>query len=48
VHIDQTRERVAGAPRYSPTLEEVDWEELLAYYGYGPFWAAGYAYPPFP
>lgn len=49
VHIDQTRERVATAPEYSPELvDERYYESLYGYYGYQPFWGAGYVYPPYP
>lgn len=50
VHVDQTRERVAGGPRYDPDLaqERTYWEEAAGYYGYGPYWGAGYAYPAYP
>lgn len=49
VHVDQTREHVAGAPRYDPKLADVQyWGDLYGYYGYGPFWAPGYAYPAYP
>jgi sporulation protein YlmC with PRC-barrel domain len=47
VRIDQTRERVADAPRYQPDLvEEPDyWSDLYGYYGYAPYWGPGYVYP---
>jgi sporulation protein YlmC with PRC-barrel domain len=50
VHISQTREHVAGAPRYDPEIvEETDYYgSLYGYYGVGPYWGAGYAYPAFP
>ncbi len=51
VKIDQSRDRVAGAPRYDPNLavEENDYyESLYSYYGFTPFWGAGYVYPGFP
>lgn len=49
VHIDQDQERVHGAPAYDPDLTENRYyEELYGYYGFGPFWGAGYTYPPFP
>lgn len=50
VHIDQTRDRVAGAPRYAPELvtDQRHWNELYGYYGYAPFWSPGYVYPLFP
>jgi sporulation protein YlmC with PRC-barrel domain len=50
VRVDQTRERVAGAPRYAPELVERReyFQSLYGYYGYAPYWTAGYVYPPFP
>jgi sporulation protein YlmC with PRC-barrel domain len=46
IYISQTRERVAGAPRYDPAL--VDKRHLSAvygYYGYVPFWEPDYPEP---
>lgn len=50
VHIDQTRGHVAGAPAYDPELVDQSsyYEDVYGYYGYSPFWGAGYLYPPFP
>lgn len=49
VIIQQTREHIAGAPHYDPDLtEEPDWTSLYGYYGYHPYWGAGYRYPGFP
>ncbi|MBB5786347.1 PRC-barrel domain-containing protein [Jiangella mangrovi] len=50
VHIAQERGHVAGAPAYDPGLvpQGEYFEELYGYYGYPPFWAAGYAYPAYP
>lgn len=50
VHIAQDRGHVAGAPAYDPDLVSAAdyYEELYGYYGYPPFWAAGYAYPAYP
>lgn len=50
VHVNQTRERIAGAPRYDPELvEERDYYgSLCGYYGVGPYWGSGYAYPAYP
>jgi sporulation protein YlmC with PRC-barrel domain len=50
VHIDETRERVAGAPPYDPALtyDQSYWGGLYGYYGYGPYWAPGYVYPRYP
>ncbi|MEG9247875.1 PRC-barrel domain-containing protein [Arthrobacter sp. Soc17.1.1.1] len=49
VHINQDQDRVHGAPAYDPELTEARYyESVYGYYGLGPFWAAGYTYPPFP
>jgi len=49
VRICRTRDRIIGAPRYDPTLLDQDYlDRLYGYYGFAPFWSAGYAYPPFP
>jgi sporulation protein YlmC with PRC-barrel domain len=49
VYIDQTRERVVGAPRYDPALtREADWTDLYQHYGYRPFYGPDYVAPPFP
>lgn len=49
VHVDQTRERIGSAPTYDPELvDEQDYGSLYGYYGYQPFWTAGYVYPPYP
>ncbi|MFD5215351.1 PRC-barrel domain-containing protein [Microbacterium sp. NPDC058345] len=50
VRVDQSREHLAGAPTYDPELindQEYN-QNVLDYYGYTPFWAAGYVYPAFP
>ncbi|UWF77301.1 PRC-barrel domain-containing protein [Microbacterium neungamense] len=50
VRIDQSRERLAGAPGYDPELiNDREYNEgVFGYYGYTPFWAAGYVYPAYP
>jgi sporulation protein YlmC with PRC-barrel domain len=50
VFVDQTRERVAGAPAYDPdlTYEHNYYGGLYDYYGYVPYWGAGYVYPAYP
>ncbi|CAA9559289.1 MAG: hypothetical protein AVDCRST_MAG19-1670 [uncultured Thermomicrobiales bacterium] len=50
VHVDQTRERVVGAPAYDPNIvpDTNDYAGLYGYYGYAPFWAPGYVYPAYP
>ncbi|SHG30941.1 Sporulation protein YlmC, PRC-barrel domain family [Jatrophihabitans endophyticus] len=42
VHIDQTHERIAGAPRYDPEVVPAPaaYSELYAYYAYPPFWGS--------
>ena len=50
VVVDQTRERIAGAPPYDPSLaaDHGYYGDLYGYYGYPPFWAPGYTYPGYP
>ena len=47
VYVDQTRDRIIGAPVYDPNLAEKRdyYPGLYSYYGYGPYWGAGYSYP---
>ena len=60
VHVNQTRQYIAGAPHYDPDL--IHWEagergyygegayygDVYHYYGYPPYWAPGAVYPPYP
>lgn len=49
VVIDQTRQHLARAPRYQPELVDAKYlSETYDYYGYSPYWGAGYSYPPYP
>jgi len=49
VHINQSRERVAGAPQYDPTLVEERYaSDVYSHYGYPPYWGVDYTYPPYP
>ncbi|MDG4767696.1 PRC-barrel domain-containing protein [Solwaraspora sp. WMMD406] len=50
VHINESRDRVAGAPPYDPELVSQDkyYEDLYGYYGIPPFWGVGYVYPGYP
>ena len=50
VHIDRERERLRGAPGYNPELasEPNYYGDVYGWWGYGPFWAPGYAYPGYP
>jgi CBS domain-containing protein/sporulation protein YlmC with PRC-barrel domain len=49
VHINQSRERVAGAPRYDPKLVEERYvSDVYSHYGYPPYWGPDYRYPPYP
>jgi CBS domain-containing protein/sporulation protein YlmC with PRC-barrel domain len=49
VHINQSRERVAGSPQYDPTLVEERYvSNVYSHYGYPPYWGDDYHYPPYP
>lgn len=49
VRINKSWEHVAGSPEYDPDLESADyWNETYEYYGYAPYWGAGYVYPGMP
>ncbi|PRY20140.1 PRC-barrel domain-containing protein [Pseudosporangium ferrugineum] len=50
VTVSESRERVAGAPRYDPDLVQGSeyFDQLYGYYGYTPYWGTGYLYPGFP
>jgi CBS domain-containing protein len=49
VYINQTREKIAGAPRYDPALVDEPYVgNLYTHYGYPPYWGLGYQYPPYP
>ena len=49
VHISHGRQHIAGAPLYDPNLITNNYyEDIYGYYGYGPYWSAGYMYPTYP
>ncbi len=50
VFINQSRERIAGAPQYDPdlTYDVQYYGGLYGHYGYAPYWGAGYMYPGYP
>ena len=50
VYVGASRDRVAGAPPYDPELLDGAeyFNQLYGYYGYMPYWGAGYMYPGFP
>jgi sporulation protein YlmC with PRC-barrel domain len=49
IHVDRTRQDVMSAPHYDPELINEDYfTRVYTYYGFGPFWAPGYAYPMYP
>jgi sporulation protein YlmC with PRC-barrel domain len=49
VHISQSREHVAGAPRYDPALVDQRYvSDVYGHYGYPPYWGPDYRYPPYP
>ncbi len=47
VFVDQSRERVAAAPGYTPDLvdDRLYHSSIYNYYEYAPYWGAGYIYP---
>ncbi|MDQ6908584.1 MAG: PRC-barrel domain-containing protein [Chloroflexota bacterium] len=49
VHVDQSRDKIVGAPVYDPsvvaTASNDYYDGLYGYYGYGPYWGSGYRYP---
>ncbi len=47
--VDQSRERVASAPGYTPELvdDRPYHASIYDYYGYAPYWGSGYLYPAF-
>lgn len=52
VHVSTTRTQVAGSPVYDPEVAQAApgdyYGGLYGYYGYGPYWGAGYVYPGMP
>jgi sporulation protein YlmC with PRC-barrel domain len=49
VYVNQSRERVAGAPRYDPALVDERYvSDVYGHYGYPPYWGPDYRYPPYP
>ena len=49
VHIDKTREHIAGSPRYDPDLIDDRYlNDIYGYYGFAPYWGPGYVYPAYP
>lgn len=49
VSINQSRERVAGAPAYDPTLVDERYvSDVYSHYGYPPYWGPDYRYPAYP
>ncbi|TQN37419.1 PRC-barrel domain protein [Blastococcus colisei] len=50
VVVGRDRAGLADAPAYDPELADdpVYYATLYGWWGYGPYWTAGYVYPPFP
>jgi sporulation protein YlmC with PRC-barrel domain len=50
IHINQTKQSISGSPEYSPDLTTNSdyYNSIYTYYGYSPFWNAGYQYPRYP
>ncbi|MCW4384555.1 PRC-barrel domain-containing protein [Salinibacterium sp. SYSU T00001] len=49
VSVDLSREKLEGAPGYDPELapDRGYYDRVYGYYGYSPYWAPGYAAPPY-
>jgi sporulation protein YlmC with PRC-barrel domain len=46
VHIATTRQQIAQSPGYDPDVKQADYfANLYGYYGFGPYWGAGYVPP---
>lgn len=49
VLVNQSRDKISKAPAYDPDVVSNETNDyhggLYNYYGYGPYWAAGYQYP---
>ena len=50
VHVDRERERLSDVPGYNPELAEdpMYYGNVYGWWGYGPYWTSGYAYPGYP
>ena len=50
VRINQERARLTDAPGYDPDVTHDDsyYQGVYGWWGYGPYWAPGYAYPAYP
>lgn len=50
VTVSRTRATLGSVPVYDPELADdpAYYASLYGWWGYGPFWAPGYSYPPFP
>jgi len=49
VIVNHDREKIASSPVYDPdVVDERYYENVYGYYGYMPFWGAGYMHPGYP
>lgn len=50
VHVNRQRKDLGDVPGYRPDLAEKPdyYEGVYGWWGYGPYWAPGYAYPGYP
>ena len=50
VYIDRERSRLSDVPGYDPELarEPEYYSSVYGWWGYAPYWAPGYTYPPYP
>lgn len=50
VRIDRERSRLTDVPGYDPQVAQQPdyYSDVCGWWGYGPYWASGYVYPPYP
>jgi len=49
VIVNHDRDKIASSPAYDPdVVDERYYENVYGYYGYMPFWGAGYMHPGYP
>jgi sporulation protein YlmC with PRC-barrel domain len=52
IHIDRDRQQMKDVPVYDPEVVEADESDyyggIYGYWGYSPYWTAGYVYPAYP
>jgi sporulation protein YlmC with PRC-barrel domain len=50
VTISRDRDRLSDVPAYDPelTYDPIYYADLYGWWGFGPYWAPGHVYPPYP